>query len=109
GRRRYDPRPPPQPDRGPHVRASHPQEDARRVLTEAFPEAREAGFWEGETRFVDRHGRTVPVSQIIQAHYDENGEVAYFSTIARDLRPYRQAEHQLHTLFSALDQAADMV
>ena len=97
--------------------------DERDVDTNSFGTVSESGvevplapvdvahYWykQGETRFVDRHGNTVPVSQIIQAHYDENGEVAYFSTIARDLRPYREAEQRLRTLFSALDQAADMV
>ncbi|MEF8794367.1 MAG: EAL domain-containing protein [Thiohalorhabdus sp.] len=96
-------------DPRPHVQAAHPKEDGQRVLNEAFPEARETGFWEGENTFLNGDGNHVPVSQIIRAHYDGNGEVAYFSTIARDLRPYREAEHRLHILFAALDQAADMV
>ena len=92
-----------------HISNTHPPEEARRILEEALPAARQSGTWEGETRLLDRDGNIVPISQIIQAHYDDNGEVAYFSTIARDLRPYREAEQRLRTLFSALDQAADMV
>ena len=93
----------------PHIAQTHPPDEARRILSQALPSARKDGHWEGETNIQLPGGSTIPVSQIIQAHYDGSGEVTYYSTIARDLRPYREVEHRLHTLSAALDQAADLV
>lgn len=43
------------------------------------------GVWSGETAFLDRAGQEIPVSQVILAHRTEHGEVAFLSTIARDI------------------------
>ncbi|MDN5750921.1 MAG: PAS domain S-box protein, partial [Pseudonocardia sp.] len=68
----------------------------REPLARALAEAAEHGVWAGETEFADRDGEPVPVSQVITAHRDHRGDVAYFSTIARDLRPQRAAEREIH-------------
>lgn len=94
---------------GSHIRDAHPPEEARRILEEIRPIAREKGFWEGEVLVLDREGNTFPISQLVQAHYNEDGEVTHFSSIGRDLRPYRETEQRLQHLLSALDQTADMV
>ncbi|MFP4616283.1 MAG: PAS domain S-box protein [Thiohalorhabdus sp.] len=71
---------------------SHPPEEARRLAREALPHAAEHGSWEGETRFLRPDGTEVPMAQTILAHHDESGQVAWFSTIARDLTKHKEAE-----------------
>ncbi|HKJ87076.1 MAG TPA: PAS domain S-box protein, partial [Gammaproteobacteria bacterium] len=71
---------------------SHPPQEAERLLKEAFPTAREKGWWEGETKFLRHDGTEVPMAQIILTHRDPKGEVAWYSTIARDLTKHKEAE-----------------
>src|SRR5262249_50983805 len=69
-----------------HLRPRRPPDWAgRKVLEEAIPAAIRDGVWVGETALLDRDGREVPLSQVILAHRDARGEVAYLSTIARDI------------------------
>ncbi|HKJ71991.1 MAG TPA: EAL domain-containing protein [Gammaproteobacteria bacterium] len=91
------------------VADAHPARFARRLLQEALPTAREKGHWEGESAFLSADGEAIPVSQQIVAHRGADGEIRYFSTIARDLRPYKQAQQELNKLSRALTQTADMV
>jgi diguanylate cyclase (GGDEF)-like protein/PAS domain S-box-containing protein len=91
------------------VQDSHPGRFREKVLEEALPVAREQGYWEGETAFLNADGEEIPVSQQIIAHRGEGGDIRYFSTLARDLRPYKQAQQELHKLTRALTQTADMV
>ena len=46
----------------------------------------------GETAVIDRYEREIPVSQLILAHKSSDGELEYFSTIARDISDLKQAE-----------------
>ncbi|HKJ88256.1 MAG TPA: diguanylate cyclase, partial [Gammaproteobacteria bacterium] len=91
------------------VADSHPEPMTRTVLEEAFPVAARQGYWEGETALLNAEGREIPIWQILLAHHGPDGEVEYYSTIARDLRPIRTAEEELRKLSRALEQAADMV
>ncbi|MBX3412872.1 MAG: PAS domain S-box protein [Pirellulales bacterium] len=50
-----------------------------------FPIAMHETYWQGETVLHGRNGRRTPVSQVVLAHRDSTGHVAYYSTIARDL------------------------
>lgn len=61
------------------------------LLGEAIPSAIRSGSWSGETAFIDRFGREVPVSQVILAHRTPRGEVEFLSMIARDIS-YRKAQ-----------------
>lgn len=54
-------------------------------VEERLPTATHETYWQGETLLHGRNGRSIPVSQVIIAHRDVTGKVAYFSTIARDL------------------------
>lgn len=72
----------------------HPPDVARRVMDENVPEAIQLGSWRGETDFLARDGRIIPTSQVILAHYVESGEVAFLSTVARDITAQKQLEHQ---------------
>jgi two-component system NtrC family sensor kinase len=68
----------------PVVRA-HPDWAAKVVLEEAVPTAMREGMWRGQTAIVSHDGHEIPVSQVILAHRGPNGEVAYLSTILRDI------------------------
>ena len=68
---------------------------ADRLRHEIVPAAQEHGIWAGETEFAGAAGEPIPVSQVFVSHRDHNGQVAYYSSIARDLRPQRAAEQRL--------------
>jgi len=74
---------------------SHPPSSTRLVLEQAFPIALREGVWQGETVFKCLDGREVPVSQVIIAHRDEEGEVEFMSTIVRDISEKKRAEERL--------------
>ncbi len=61
----------------------------------AIPTALRDGVWSGESEFQDRHGKPFPVSQVLIAHKDEMGRLKYLSTVARDLRPWKEAQATL--------------
>ncbi len=67
-----------------------PQEDVSVLVQEAFPTAIQAGSWIGDMNLLHRDGHTIPVSQIILAHKDKDGNPLYFSTIARDTTEQRR-------------------
>ena len=73
----------------------HPDWASRRVLEEGMPTALKNGVWEGETALFGTDGREIPMSQLILAHYDNNGEVERLSTIARDISPQKAVQHSL--------------
>lgn len=81
---------------GIHIKDSHPDWAARRILEEGIPQAARDGVWRGETAFRTRDGQEIPVTQIILAHKDALGRVEYFSTIARDISEQKRLEAQLH-------------
>ena len=85
-------------DQGRPILEAHPEWAARKVLEEGLPTAVEKGIWRSETALLDLDGNEVPVSQVIVAHRDERGEVAYFSTISRDITEQKHNEHHLWTL-----------
>ena len=78
--------------RGRHLRENHPAWAAKRILQEGFPAAVANGIWQGESAFLDTEGREVPVSQLLLAHYDDEGRPAMISTIARDISTQKEAE-----------------
>ncbi len=65
------------------------------VQNEALPTMVQNGIWEGETAINGAGGVEIPVSQIILAHKTADGDLLYLSTIARDIRPMKEAEEQL--------------
>ncbi|HZT06400.1 MAG TPA: GAF domain-containing protein [Chloroflexota bacterium] len=65
------------------------------LLSVAIPAAIRDGIWSGESTFLARDGREIPVSQLILAHKGPDGSVDFYSTIARDLTERRRIEAQL--------------
>ncbi|MEW6778167.1 MAG: PAS domain S-box protein, partial [Bdellovibrionota bacterium] len=61
----------------------------------AVPAAMRDGTWSGETTMRTKYGRDIPVSQVVIAHKGAGGKVEYLSTIARDIRPQKEAEQAI--------------
>lgn len=99
---------------GAPVARLHPKWAQEVVSREGFPEAAARGSWSGETALQQRHGREVAVSQVIVAHRSPDGDVEFYSTMARDISERKRAENGvrrhavlLELLQSVTAQAAD--
>jgi len=66
------------------------------IKREYIPVAVRDGVWSGENTFWSRDGRVIPVLQVILAHKNDNGDVEFLSTIARDLTELKNAQSALH-------------
>ncbi|MDQ3987344.1 MAG: PAS domain S-box protein [Actinomycetota bacterium] len=73
----------------------YPDWSKRIIEEEALPSARERGVWVGELSHVDRHGREIPVSQMVVAHRDEKGEIDFYAYVGRDISERQAIEAQL--------------
>lgn len=70
----------------------------RELFSEVLPITIREGVWSGETVMLARDGREIPVSQVLIAHKAHpEGEVQFFSTIARDMSKQKRAEEELRT------------
>jgi two-component system, sensor histidine kinase and response regulator len=78
-----------------HLPDHHPEWAKSLIYKEALPKAIATGAWAGETAFINPDGSELPVSQIILAHKNKEGEVQYFSTVARDITAQKQLETEL--------------
>jgi PAS domain S-box-containing protein len=79
-----------------HMKDIRTPEAWRKTLEVQLPMAARYGSWSGESVLLARDGREVPVSQVIVAHKDAHGDVAYYSTMCRDItQQQRAAERQL--------------
>ncbi|WP_165228599.1 PAS domain S-box protein [Aquisphaera insulae] len=77
------------------IAALHPADSAARILQEGIPAAVRDGHWAGETEVLAADGRAIPVSQLILVHHGDDGEVAYISTIMRDITDRKRLERSL--------------
>jgi diguanylate cyclase (GGDEF)-like protein/PAS domain S-box-containing protein len=73
-------------------------EAAAAVRHKIFPTAASKGVWRGENVIVNARGEEIPVSQIVIAHRNSDGQLTHFSTIARDIRDIKQAEARIEHL-----------
>ncbi|MCL4500001.1 MAG: PAS domain S-box protein, partial [Chloroflexi bacterium] len=78
-----------------NLRQYHPKWAQELILNEGIPAAIRHGIWSGETAFLSRTGKEIPVSQVILAHKGPSGAVEYLSTIARDVTERKRAEEAL--------------
>ena len=72
----------------------HHPEWVRIRFSEILPLAAQKGVWSGETALLHRDGHEIPLSQVILAHKGPDGNVEYFSTIARDISVSKALETQ---------------
>ncbi|MBD0328445.1 MAG: PAS domain-containing sensor histidine kinase, partial [Pyrinomonadaceae bacterium] len=75
-----------------------------KLQTEILPIVVQQGIWSGESIMRSRNGEEFPVSQVIIAHKNEQGELECMSTIARDIRERKQIEAQLRQQTEDLEQ-----
>lgn len=80
---------------GLRLRDFRAESDWPRIAGEVLPVALKEGVWSGETVFVTRDGREIPVLQVVIAHQGPDGSVEFLSTIAHDLTESRRMETQL--------------
>jgi PAS domain S-box-containing protein len=77
----------------------HPSWAAELILSVGIPTAVREGNWSGETALLGRDGREIPVLQVIVSHREsEDGDVAYLSTVMRDISDRKEAEEAQHLL-----------
>jgi PAS domain S-box-containing protein len=74
------------------------------MTNEAIPQVLRTGVWAGETTLSGRDGKDIPISQSILAHREPNGEIAFLSTIARDITQRKQIEVALQQSGAELEQ-----
>lgn len=77
---------------------------AETFMTESMPIAIQNGYWSGEITLVNEQGDHMPASQMVIAHKNEQGDVAYFSTIIRDLTEQKEQAKQLQEALQTLQQ-----
>jgi diguanylate cyclase (GGDEF)-like protein/PAS domain S-box-containing protein len=65
---------------------------------EARPAAIRDGVWAGETAILGASGNVIPVSQVLIAHRGPEGNVRFFSTIARDISERKAYEARIQYL-----------
>ena len=87
----------------------HSPEWAKFLLEEALPTAVREGVWQGETEFRARDGSILPASQVLVAHMDAQGQLAYVSTIARDIRETKAAQKAERRFREILDTTPNLV
>jgi PAS domain S-box-containing protein len=80
---------------GKHISEYHPAWAAELITKVALPAAIRDGTWSGETSLISHDGREIPISQVLIAHRTANVQVAYFSTVARDITERKRAEEAL--------------
>lgn len=74
---------------------SGPMQAAQLLIREALSQAEKHGVWERESMLQDQHGQSIYLDQVIMAHRDRNGRIAYYSTIARNISERKQFEAEL--------------
>lgn len=91
-----------------HIRIpdAHPDWAKRVILEEAIPVAINDGIWQGEAALLTRSGQEIPVSMVLIAHKGPDGNVAYFSTIIRDITERKRKEEQIRILNEDLEHRA---
>jgi len=73
----------------------HPAWARARVAFDGIPTASRDGVWTAESALVSGGGREIPVSEVLLAHRDPDGNAIYLSMIARDTSERRELEARL--------------
>ena len=73
-------------------------ESVKKIVSEGIPSATRMGTWTDETELRDANGNEIPVSQLITAHRDAQGQLEYISTICRIIAEQKNVQHRLGRL-----------
>ncbi|MFN8420812.1 MAG: PAS domain-containing sensor histidine kinase [Anaerolineae bacterium] len=74
-----------------------------------LPAVLKTGSWRGEIAFLDDQGQEVPISQVLIAHRDANGEVEYLAAILRNISEIKAEQQARERLARVLDATTDFV
>ncbi|MDZ8184996.1 MAG: PAS domain S-box protein [Nostoc sp. ChiSLP02] len=80
---------------GRHLSQNHPTWANELIANQGVPQSVLLGSWVGETALLGADGKEIPLSQLIIAHKSPDGELEYFSTVARDISELKAAEEAL--------------
>ncbi len=83
---------------GLHIRDFISPDSLEMISTVAMPEVKEKGIWVGESQWVSRMGRVIPVIQVIMRHDGHHGEMEITSTTAIDISAIKKKEEELKKL-----------
>lgn len=78
-----------------HISNYYAPQVRQTAFESAIPIAEQQQVWHGESEFIDRYGNIIPVSQVITAHKDRQGNIEFYATIARDIRDRKRIENSL--------------
>jgi len=76
----------------------HDNDDAMLIMSEGIPYAIKHGMWKGETTFISKSNDKILSSQVLITHKSAQGEIDFFSTVAKDIRSLRSAEDTIKYL-----------
>ena len=77
------------------VQDFHPEWINKLLREKLFPICAKEGIWSGELEFLHQDGHEILTSAVILGHKLQNGELAYVSTISRDIAESRGLEQAL--------------
>lgn len=86
----------------------HPEWTNKLLRDEFIPAAIRDGMWIGESAFLDRNRREIPVLMALLAHKSAKGEVEFISTVSIDITDLKRAEEEKQKLQTQLQQAMKM-
>ena len=78
-----------------HIPQNHPQWAVEVIKNHGVPAAIRDGSWIGETALTSYDGREIPLSQLIIAHKNQEGQVYLLSTMARDITEQKRSQANL--------------
>jgi|GEM_PF-5159927 len=78
-----------------HLRDFHPSDIAETIEKEGMPIAVRNDVWSNETIFLGSDKEEIPTLQVLIAHKSTDGEVEYFSSIARNISDRKKTEKAL--------------
>lgn len=94
---------------GKSISDCHPEVAARRIFEEGIPAALADGVWRGESALLGIDQRVIPVSLVLVAHRDAEGEPAFLAAIMRDIRDRKEIEEELRASTEMLQLVMDYI
>ena len=95
------------------IQSCHPPKTLQNIESQAIPTAIQTGMWQGESYLRSQSGQDFPVSQVILAHRDEDGNLEFLSSVMRDISALKAAEQAVQEsevkYQQILDSITDMV
>jgi PAS domain S-box-containing protein len=71
--------------------------ESAEAMEASYSVAAKEGVWTGETVGLSRSGVEIPGSQVLIAHFDDDGKISFFSTVIRDITAMKEVENSLRT------------